>query len=128
VGFSQSPGKQKSIWVGIRRGLICRCPNCGKGRLYKGFLTPVSSCEVCGNDNTVYPSDDLPPYLTVLLVGHIIVGLLLLVNLYVSWPVWLQLSIWLPATAALSFALLRPMKGVAIGICWATDIFRSPVG
>jgi uncharacterized protein (DUF983 family) len=118
---------EKSIWTGITRGLKSRCPNCGKGHLFQGYLTPVSRCEVCANDNTIYPSDDLPPYLTVLIVGHIIVGLLLWVNFEFYLPVWLQLLIWLPATAALSLALMRPLKGAAIGICWATGIVRDSV-
>jgi uncharacterized protein (DUF983 family) len=115
----------KSVRVGVWRGLVCRCPNCGKGRLYNGFLTPVTQCEVCGNDNMIYPSDDLPPYLTVLLVGHIIVGLLLWVNLNFTLSIALQMFIWLPATALLSLALMQPIKGAAIGICWATNIVRS---
>jgi uncharacterized protein (DUF983 family) len=118
---------ERSIWTGIVRGLKCRCPNCGKGRLFRGFLTPTSRCEVCGNDNTIYPSDDLPPYITVLLVGHIVVGSLLWVNLAVSLPVWLQLLIWLPTTALLGLVLMKPIKGAAIGICWATGIVRDSV-
>lgn len=118
---------QKSIAMGIGRGLSCRCPNCGEGRLFQGFLTPVSRCDVCGNDNTIYPSDDLPPYITVLIVGHVIVGPLLWVNLNFSLPVWLQLLIWLPATALLSLALMRSIKGAAIGICWATGVVRDAV-
>jgi len=116
---------EKSVWTGIRRGIVCHCPNCGKGRLFEGFLKPTAHCEVCGNDNRIYPSDDLPPYLTVFVVGHVVVGLFLWVDLNFSIAVWTQLAIWLPLTGLLSLALLPVMKGVAIGICWATDTVRE---
>lgn len=117
----------KSIWVGIRRGLMCRCPNCGKGHLYEGFLKPSAHCEVCGEDNTIYPSDDLPPYLTVAIVGHVIVGLYLWANFSFSLSMWSQLLIWLPATVLLCLSLLPLMKGLSIGICWATDTVRQAI-
>ena len=65
---------EKSIWTGLKRGLARRCPNCGKGQLLGGYLTILSPCEVCGNDNSAYPSDDFPPYLTVFVAGHVIVN------------------------------------------------------
>jgi uncharacterized protein (DUF983 family) len=64
---------EKSALVGIRRGLGCRCPNCGEGRLFRSYLKIEPVCKVCGNDNAVYPSDDLPPYLTILVVGHLLI-------------------------------------------------------
>ncbi|MDR3487508.1 MAG: DUF983 domain-containing protein [Bradyrhizobium sp.] len=118
---------KKSIWTGMLRGAMCRCPNCGEGHLYRAFLKPTAHCEVCGEHNGIYPSDDLPPYLTVFVVGHFVVGLYLLLDFAFSLPDWLQLSIWLPATALLSLALLPVMKGLAIGICWATDTVREPM-
>jgi uncharacterized protein (DUF983 family) len=60
---------EKSIWTGIRRGLACQCPVCGEGRLFSGYLKIKTRCDVCGTDNTVYPSDDFPPYLTIFLSG-----------------------------------------------------------
>src|SRR5271165_1507736 len=59
------------IAVGLRRALALRCPRCGKGHLFSGFLKVNTRCEVCGSDNTIYPSDDAPPYLTLALVGHV---------------------------------------------------------
>jgi uncharacterized protein (DUF983 family) len=118
---------EKSIWTGMRRGAMCRCPNCGEGRLYTRFLKPTANCEVCGEDNTIYPSDDLPPYLTVFVVGHFVVGLYLWLDFSFGLSDWVQLSIWLPATALLSLALLPVMKGLSIGICWATNMVREPM-
>jgi uncharacterized protein (DUF983 family) len=116
---------EKSTWTGIRRGLACRCPACGQGRLFRSFLKPTPHCDVCGADNTIYPSDDFPPYLTILVVGHIIVPLFMWVDLAYAPSLWLQAAIWLPLTAILCVALLPLMKGATIGLCWAANMTRT---
>ena len=115
---------EKSVWTGLKRGLACRCPNCGEGRLFSGYLKVRSPCEVCGTDNTIYPSDDLPPYLTILVVGHVLVPLFMWSDRAYAPPLWAQFAIWLPAAAAMSLALLPFMKGAAVGLCWATGLVR----
>ncbi len=115
----------KSIWTGIRRGLSHRCPNCGEGHLFRGFLKIRTPCEVCGTDNTVYPSDDFPPYLTILVVGHVIIPAFMWVDFTYAPPFWLQGLIWLPLTTLLCLALLPSMKGATVGLCWATNMVRE---
>jgi uncharacterized protein (DUF983 family) len=115
---------QKSIWVGIRRGLACRCPVCGQGHLFSGYLKVKPRCEVCGADNSVYPSDDFPPYLTILILGHLLVPLFLWVDRAYSPSVWVQAAIWLPLSAVLCMLLLPYMKGATVGLCWATGLVR----
>ena len=61
--------EESKIVAGVRYGLRRRCPRCGEGHLFGGFLE-VKGCDVCGQDNTIYPADDAPPYLTLLVVGH----------------------------------------------------------
>lgn len=114
----------KSIRVGVTRGLAHRCPNCGQGRLFRSYLTIQIPCDVCGNDNSRYPSDDFPPYLTIFVAGHVIIPLFLWVDLSYEPPIWVEAVIWLPATALLCLALLPSMKGAAVGLCWATNIVR----
>ena len=116
--------EEKSISTGVRRGLARRCPNCGRGRLFRAYLTIRVPCEVCGNDNGKYPSDDFPPYLTIFVAGHVIFPLFLWVDLSYEPPIWAEAVIWLPATTLLCLALLPSMKGAAIGLCWATNIVR----
>jgi uncharacterized protein (DUF983 family) len=116
---------EKSIWIGVKRGLARRCPNCGKGYLFRGYLTIRVPCEVCGNDNTIYPSDDFPPYLTILVAGHVLVGLFVWTDSVYEPPLWLESVIWLPVTLLSCLALLPFMKGVAVGLCWAMDIVRQ---
>ncbi len=109
----------RAVWQSIARGLQNRCPNCGKGRVLRGYLTPVASCEVCGEDLSHQRSDDFGPYLTMVIVGHIVVpGLLAVMLATVISPVMI-LAVALPLTAILAFALLRPIKGGIIGLQWA---------
>jgi len=115
-----------SIVTGIWRGLRCRCPACGEGRLFAGYLRIRLPCEVCGADNTIYPSDDFPPYLTILVVGHVVVPLFMWSDRAYEPSVWVQAAIWLPVTALMCLALLPSMKGATVGLCWATGLRRRP--
>jgi uncharacterized protein (DUF983 family) len=115
----------RSIWTGLRRGLARRCPNCGKGRLIRSYLKVRSPCDVCGADNSVYPSDDFPPYLTIFATGHVLVPAFVFTDRAFEPPLWVQTAIWLPATAILCLVLLPFMKGATIGLCWATRIVRQ---
>jgi len=115
----------RSIWLGIRRGMARRCPVCGQGHLFAGFLKVSSRCDSCGADNTIYPADDFPPYLTILVAGHLLVPMIFIVERSYAPPLWLQSAIWLPVTLALCLALLPVMKGATVGLCWATGLVRN---
>ncbi len=117
--------ENRSIWLGIRRGLAKRCPVCGQGHLFSGFLKVAPHCDVCGADNTIYPSDDFPPYLTILAAGHLLVPLIFIVERSFAPALWLQAAIWLPLTVALCLVLLPLMKGATVGLCWATGLVRT---
>nr|WP_314073981.1 DUF983 domain-containing protein [uncultured Roseococcus sp.] len=115
------------IWLGMKRGLALRCPHCGKGHLFRGFLKVRETCEVCGHDNSVYPADDAPPYLTLMVVGHVVVPLVFWSDRVWEPPMWVQFAIWLPLITAITVATLPYMKGAVIGIAWATGVTRGSV-
>jgi uncharacterized protein (DUF983 family) len=110
---------ERSVARSLWRGMLCRCPNCGEGRLFRAYLKPVMACGVCGEDLSHQRSDDAPPYFTMVIVGHVIVPLILAVAFVVEWSTWTHLAIWLPATLGLTLALLQPVKGATIGLQWA---------
>jgi uncharacterized protein (DUF983 family) len=116
---------EKSVWTGIKRGLARRCPNCGEGRLFSGYLKIRTPCEACGTDNSVYPSDDLPPYITVLVVGHVLVPIFMCVDRAYQPSFVLQAVVWLPVAALACLALLPYAKGAAVGVCWANNLIRE---
>ena len=105
--------------LAVRRGLTCRCPACGEGRLFGRFLKNVPACQSCGEALDGHRADDLPAYIVITLVGHIVISLLFAVEMLTEWPLWLHLVIWLPLTLGLAVALIQPVKGGLIGYQWA---------
>jgi uncharacterized protein (DUF983 family) len=116
---------QNALWTGITRGTRRRCPTCGLGGLFDGFLKVRATCAVCGANNADYPCDDFPPYLTIFAVGHLVVPPLVLIDLRYQPSLWLQGAIWLPVTVLLCLLLLPTMKGAAAGLCWAVGLIRQ---
>jgi uncharacterized protein (DUF983 family) len=110
--------EKRSMALGMRRGARMRCPNCGQGALYRKYLK-VQACPACGNDNTVYPSDDAPPYFTILIVGHLVVAPLLVFPFIWQAPTALVLATVLPALLALTMLFLPVVKGAVVGAQWA---------
>ena len=111
--------EKRDIWQALKRGFRGRCPRCGEGKLFRAFLKTADSCSVCGQDFTPHRADDLPAYLVIVIVGHIVVPLALMIETNYSPPVALQLAIYLPITFVASLALLQPVKGAVVGIQWA---------
>jgi uncharacterized protein (DUF983 family) len=96
-------------------GLAGRCPNCGEGHLFEGFLKVSPSCEACGFDLAKADSGDGPAVFVILIAGFIVAFSALLVEIAYRPPIWLHLVLWIPATLIISLALLRPLKGVMLG-------------
>ena len=99
-----------------RAGLAVRCPRCGRGRLFAGFLAVVERCEVCGLDLRAQDSGDGPVAFIILIVGFPVLAAAQLVEVRYAWPVWLHLVVWLPVAAALCLVLMRPLKGTLIAL------------
>ena len=114
-----APAEKRDVWTAIKRGFRGRCPRCGEGKLFRAFLKVDNNCSVCGLDFTPHRADDLPAYLVIVIVGHLLVPVILLVETDYSPPVWLQLSIYLPFTVIASLSLLQPVKGTVVGMQWA---------
>ena len=111
--------EKRDVWTAMKRGFRSRCPRCGQGKLFRAFLKVDDHCSVCALDYTPHRADDLPAYLVIVIVGHIVVPMVLWIETNYSPPVWLQLSIYLPFTFFASLALLQPVKGAVVGMQWA---------
>lgn len=111
--------EKRDVWTAMKRGFRGRCPRCGDGKLFRAFLKVDNNCPVCGLDFTPHRADDLPAYLVIVIVGHIVVPLALSIETNFSPPVWLQLATYLPLTLILSLLLLQPVKGTVVGLQWA---------
>ncbi len=110
---------------GLARGLRRRCPNCDKGRLFRGYLKVEETCPACGHDNGQYRADDAGPYFTILLVGHLVVGPLLFFPFIWKAPVWIVLCTTLPLIAVMTLTLLPVVKGAVIGAQWGMKARRA---
>jgi uncharacterized protein (DUF983 family) len=111
--------EKRDVWQALKRGFRGRCPRCGEGKLFRAFLKTADRCSNCGQDFTQHRADDLPAYLVIVIVGHIVVPLALWIETNYSPPVALQLAIYLPLTFVASLALLQPVKGAVVGMQWA---------
>jgi uncharacterized protein (DUF983 family) len=112
--------EHRDTWTAVKRGISSRCPNCGQGSLFRAFLKPVDQCMVCGEDYSHHRADDLPAYLSIVIVGHIVVGGFMLTDQSVAWSSWVHLAIWTPITIILALLSIQPIKGAVIGWQWAS--------
>lgn len=110
---------KRDIWLAIRRGAQCRCPACGHGALFQGYLGIVDQCAECGEELHHHRADDLPPYITITIVGHIIITLVLAVEMFADYSTLAQMILWPLLTLALTLVLMRPVKGAVVGYQWA---------
>jgi uncharacterized protein (DUF983 family) len=108
-----------SVVRAMRRGFLGRCPACDKGRLFGRFLKVVDHCEACGTEFHHHRADDLPPYLVIFIVGHLIGYGILMTETEMEVPMWVHLAVWPALTLILCLALLQPMKGAVVGLQYA---------
>lgn len=113
---------QRDMTAAIKNGLRQRCPCCGTGALYRAYLKVTDVCAACGTELHHQRADDAPPYVTMLITGHVVVAALLFVERSFSPPEWVHLAIWLPVTAILTLWLLPRVKGALIAIQWAAKM------
>jgi uncharacterized protein (DUF983 family) len=97
-------------------GLACRCPNCGKGPLFDGYLRVAERCGACGFDLRAADSGDGPAVFIILIVGFIACFGMLFTEIAYRPPIWVELAVWPLVGAALCFALLRPAKGLMLAM------------
>lgn len=97
-------------------GLACRCPRCGKGRLFTGFLALAPRCDACGLGYSFIDAGDGPAVFIILLAGFIVVVAALVVEVMYQPPFWLHAALWGPLILITTLGPLRPMKGVLIAL------------
>jgi uncharacterized protein (DUF983 family) len=100
----------------ISAGLACRCPRCGRGRLFDGYLTVSEQCPICALDLSAQDSADGPAVFITLILGFVVVGLALIVEIMFQPPRWVHLVLWPPVILAGALAMLRPFKGLMIAL------------
>ncbi len=116
---SEGRSPPRDVRQAMVRGLRSRCPNCGEGRLFGRFLKVAAACDRCGEDFRHHRADDFPAYLVIIIVGHIVVGGLVLAETESNWPTWVHVALWPSLALVLSVVLIQPVKGAVVGLQWA---------
>lgn len=98
----------------VSLGIAGACPHCGEGRLFAGYLKLAPRCSACGLDFEFADAGDGPAVFIMMIVGFIVIGAALIVELRLHPPIWLHLLLWLPLATILAMGVLRPLKGVMI--------------
>ena len=100
----------------LAAGLAGRCPACGRGKLFSGYLNLAPRCNVCGLDYSFAEAGDGPEMFVILVTGFIVVGAALFVEMAYAPPYWLHALIWGPLAILLPLLLLRSFKGVLVAL------------
>jgi uncharacterized protein (DUF983 family) len=100
----------------VMRGIACKCPRCGRGKLFAGFLNLRPDCEACGLDFAFIDTGDGPAIFIIMLAGAIVVGCALIVEVKYQPPFWLHAALWLPLILATTLLPLRSMKSLLIAL------------
>lgn len=100
----------------IAVGLMGRCPRCGNGKLFNGFLTVAPACDVCGLDYSFADAGDGPGFFVTLVGGTLIVAVALWLEVVYEPPIWVYAVVLLPLTLIFCLGTLRPLKGVLIAL------------
>ena len=100
----------------LQTGLMARCPRCGKGHLFAGYLGLAPRCTQCGLDFSFADAADGPAFFVMAIAGFIAVGGALAVEILYKPPLWVHVALWLPLGLAVPLLLLRPFKGVMVAL------------
>jgi uncharacterized protein (DUF983 family) len=108
----------KAMWNGTK----CRCPKCGEGQLFRAYLKVSDACSSCGEELFHHRADDMPPYIAITIVGHILVGFML--HAEMTWHVnpLVYLYTMLPLAVILPLMMLPSIKGAVVGLQWAKQM------
>ncbi len=110
---------ERSTQTAMIKGVQLKCPACGEGALFQSFLKVADTCGTCGEELHHQRADDAPAYFTMFIVGHIVVGLVMVVETAYAPELWVHALLWGPLLLGLSLFLLPRIKGALIGLQWA---------
>jgi uncharacterized protein (DUF983 family) len=115
-GQPAEPQAKDSLGTVARRGLLGRCPRCGKGKLFKGVLDIADQCDSCGLQFFGHDAGDGPAVAGIFVLGTAVVALAIWVEFTFMPPLWLHAALWTPIIVGGAVGLLRPLKGLAVAL------------
>jgi uncharacterized protein (DUF983 family) len=115
----QAAREPRVVWQAVWNGIKCRCPNCGKGKLFRAYLKVADTCSNCGEELKWHKADDMPPYIAIIIVGHVIIGLMMELESVAPQAPWVYLATMVPLALILPLSMLPSIKGGVVGLQWA---------
>jgi uncharacterized protein (DUF983 family) len=129
TGVDRQPALRRDGFAQIsplRCAIGCRCPRCGRGRLFSGLLSVRPACEVCGLDLSAQDAGDGPAVFVIFFLGLVIVGLAAMVEIRFSPPIWVHLVLWTPLIIGGAIVMLRPLKAGLIALQYRHQLLVAP--
>lgn len=120
--------EHRSVGQAMWRGALCRCPHCGKGKMFRAYLKVADECSVCGEELDHHRADDLPPYIAIVIVGHIIVFLMLHMDMSYRIEPMTYILTMVPLAVLLPLLMLPSIKGAIVGLQWANRMYGFGTG
>ena len=114
---NEADGNERSVANAVMRGFAAKCPACGTGSAFSGFLTVADECSHCGEPLHHHRADDFPAYLNILIVGHVLIGASIFFLSIME--MWQAVVVVCALALIMCFALMRPLKGMVVGVQWA---------
>lgn len=117
--MSEGSSEDKAIWPEIDpipAGLKGRCPRCGEGRLFDGYIELAKRCDRCGLAYDFADAGDGPAVFIILIAGFLIVGLAVVVEFIWRPPYWVHAVLWIPLVLIVTLGMLRPLKALMIAL------------
>jgi uncharacterized protein (DUF983 family) len=112
------PDLPHTVTAAMRRGFFGRCPRCNGARLFTAFLKPVDRCPLCAQDWTLHAADDFPPYVAIIVTGHVMAPVMIVLGSMTALSTILTVAIALVLAVTMLMSLLQPAKGAIIALQW----------
>ncbi len=115
--------EERKVGQAMWRGTLCKCPHCGQGRMFRAYLKVADECNVCGEELSHHRADDFPPYIAIFIVGHLLVGIMLHMEMVMHVSPLTYLYTMVPLAIILPLLMLPSIKGAIVGLQWANRMY-----
>jgi len=119
---------RRSVGQAMWRGTLCKCPHCGQGKMFRAYLKVADNCEICGEQLDLHRADDFPPYIAIMIVGHLLVAIMLHMDMVYHVNPLTYLYTMIPLAVILPLAMLPSIKGAIVGLQWANGMYGFGTG
>ena len=120
--------EKRSVGQAMWRGTLCKCPHCGQGKMFRAYLKVADHCDTCGEQLNLHRADDLPPYLAIMIVGHLLVAVMLHMDMAYRVNPLTYMYTMIPLAVILPLAILPSIKGAVVGLQWANGMYGFGTG